>query len=98
QQRSCLMPTGSLGPQMHRATHLIEGLPRCVASLLGTFGNDTAHELWILLEFLRPLAQVGHFLDHLVDDRLLAIETADACRATALVHPGASCIVRVDLV
>src|SRR3954453_12786767 len=88
----------SLGSQVHRSTNFVERLSRCIARLVRTFGNDTAYELWILFEFLGPLAQVGNFLHHLVNHGLFAFETADAGRATAFARPRAGCIVRVDLV
>src|SRR4051812_47252003 len=88
----------SLGPEVHRTTNFIERLSRRIARLVSTFRNDTAYELWILLEFLGPLAQVGNFLHHLVNHGLFAFETADASRATAFARPRPGCIVRVDLV
>src|SRR5690349_9166096 len=72
---SCAASPRSLRPQVHGATNLIECLPRRIARLVGPFGHDTANELGILLEFLGPLAQTGHFLHHLINDGLFALET-----------------------
>ena len=39
----------------HRLMHFLERLARDVARLLAAFGDDAAHEVAILLEFLRAL-------------------------------------------
>src|SRR5579871_3743753 len=69
---------GSLRPQMHRATHLIERLARRLTRLLGTFGQQIVHDLGIILVFLAALAHAADLLDDALDQRLFAIQTTDA--------------------
>src|SRR5882724_2412518 len=87
-----------VGAQVHRAPHLLHCLTGRIARLVGAFRNDTAHQLRIVLELLRPAAHARNLLHDLIDDRLLAVETADARRPAALVDPLAGAVVRVDLV
>src|SRR3984885_6471880 len=88
----------SLRPQMHRATHLIEGGACRGARLLPAFGQDGGDHVGIFLEFLRPLAHAGDLLDDAFDQRLLAIEAADAGGAAALIDPLPRGLVRIQLV
>src|SRR5262245_45131199 len=64
----------SIDPQIHRVPDVVHRGARGVARLLGALGDDVAHELRILLELLRALADAGDLLDHLFDERLLALE------------------------
>src|ERR1700684_1429051 len=68
----------SLWPQMHCAPHLIERGTRCGARLLAALGQDGCDHVGIFLEFLRPLAHAGDLLDDAFDQRLLAVQAADA--------------------
>src|SRR3954468_20164089 len=43
-------------PQIHHAAHIIHGGARGLARLLGALGHEVAHQLGILLELLRALA------------------------------------------
>src|ERR1700728_2399484 len=80
-------PYRSLRSQMHGAAHLIERVARRGARLLPTFDQDLPHPLGIFLEFLRALAHAGDLLDDALDQRLLALETADARGTAAVIHP-----------
>src|SRR5688572_22374821 len=84
--------------QVHDAPHFIEGRARGFARLLATLRHDITHQLGILLELLRALADSGDLLDHLVDERLLAFQAADAGRAAAVRGPLSSLLVGIDLV
>src|SRR5579871_4642720 len=83
---------------MHGATHFVERLASGLAGLVGTFGDDTAHELRAVLELLSTFAHSGDLLDDLVDDRLLAFQAADARAAAAFARPAARAVVGIDLV
>src|SRR5882672_10271991 len=84
--------------QTHRLPHVVEGLTGGLARFLAAFGNDATNELRIVLEFLGALADAGDLLDHLVDERLLAVEAADPCSATAVRGPGIHVLGGVDFV
>src|SRR5262245_33132123 len=88
----------SVHSQVHHAPHVVHGGARGFARLLGALGHDVAHQLGILFEFLRALADAADLLDDLLDERLLALETADAGRAAAVGGPGAGFLARIDLV
>src|SRR5690348_12105293 len=88
----------SVHPQIHGVPHGIHRGARGIARLLGALGHDVAHELGILLELLRAFADRGDLIDHLLDQRFLALETADAGGAAAVRGPGACLVARVDLV
>src|SRR5579862_3767822 len=83
---------------MHGAPYLVDRLASGLTSLVGAFGDDTAHELRIVLEFLSAFAHSGDLLDDLVDDRLLAFQTPDAGCAAPFARPGARALVGIDLV
>src|SRR5688572_4472887 len=99
-RRSGLVALGvmSVHSQVHGVAHVVERGAGGDARFFGAFRNDVAHELGILLEFLRALADAADLLDHLVDERLLALEAADAGRAATVRGPGAGFLARVDLV
>src|SRR5690349_19690931 len=88
----------SVCAQMHRATHFIECGAGRFAGLVGPFRHDVPQELRALLEFLRAPAHRRDLLDHLVDDRLLAVETPDAGRSATGVGPLLRRFIRIDLV
>src|SRR6185312_9415674 len=86
----------SIGPEVHGAAHLFQGLARRLARLLRALGDDVAQQVGVLDVFLRAAAHLGHFGDDLVDHRLLAVEAADAGGATAFRGPFAGGLVGVD--
>src|SRR5689334_4393851 len=57
----------SVHSQVHHAAHLVHRRACGLARLLGALGHDVAHQLGILLELLRALADAADLLDHLVD-------------------------------
>src|SRR5215831_11697073 len=70
--------------QMHGAAHVIERRARRLARLVGSLGDDVTYQLGVVLELLGAAAHAVHFLDDALDERLLAIEAADAGAAAAL--------------
>src|SRR6516164_2023311 len=88
----------SAAAQVHGAAHIIERLACRLARLVGTLGDDVAHQLGVVLELLRAAAHTAHLLDDALDERLLAVEAADAGAAAAGDHPAARGFVRIDLV
>src|SRR6516164_9396860 len=90
--------TPSARPQMHGVAHVIERLAGRRARFVGAFADDVAYQLGIVLELLGAPSHATHLLDDALDERLLAIEAADARGAAALIHPAARRIIGVDLV
>src|SRR5688500_9300009 len=88
----------SIHTQVHGAAHIIERRSSGLTRLFRAFGDDVAHGIRILLEFNRPLADSADFLDHLVDERLLAFEAADTGGPAPDGGPGACLLARIDLV
>src|SRR5579872_3834601 len=88
----------SVRTQVHEAAHLIEGVPRHRARLVGTLGDDVAHRLRVVLELLRAPAHAADFLHDALDHRLFALEAADAGAAAAGARPLARRLVGIDLV
>src|SRR6266480_2975844 len=91
-------PAPSVGAQMHGAAHFVERLARDLARLVGALGDDSAHQLRVVLELLGTPAHAADFLHDPVDHRLLAFQAADAGAAATLVHPPAGALVGIDLV
>ena len=65
---------------------------------IAAFGDDVAYQRWIVQIHLRALAHRLLLLEHGIDHRLLAFETADACTPATLLHPVPSGIVGIHLV
>src|SRR4029077_18780148 len=91
-------PAPSVGAQMHGAPHFVERLARDLACLVGALGDDAAHQLRVVLEFLGAPAHAADLLHDPVDQWLLAVQATDAGAAATLVHPLAGGLVGVDLV
>src|ERR1700689_1254649 len=89
---------GGLDTTIFRSGFTIEGGACRGARLLPAFGQDGGDHVGIFLEFLRPLAHAGDLLDDAFDQRLLAIEAADAGGAAALIDPLPRGLVRIQLV
>src|ERR1700683_5498173 len=88
----------SVGPQVHAAADLIERLPRHLALLVGALGDDVAHQFRVVLVLLRAAAHAADLLHDLIDQRLLAVQTADGGTAATLVDPLAGGIIGINLV
>src|SRR5580704_16239576 len=88
----------SVGAQMHGASDFVERLARDLARLVGALGDDSAHQLRVVLELLGAPAHGADLFDDPVDHRLLAVQAADACGAATLVHPLAGAVVGINLV
>src|SRR5580704_6369504 len=88
----------SVRAQVHGAAHLIEGLARDLARLVGALGDDVAHQLRVVLEFLGALSHAADLLHHLIDEGLLALKAADTGAAAARRRPLARGLIGIDLV
>src|SRR5882672_1803048 len=84
--------------QVHCPAHIIEGMPRRLARLLGALRQQILHQIGVVLVVLGALAHAGHFGHHLFDQRLLALQAADARTATARAGPVAHGLVGVNAV
>src|SRR5690606_14638714 len=71
------------------------GLVRDLARAVATVGDDVLHEVGIVQVGLRALAELLLFAQDRVDDRLLALDAADAGATTARLHPFAHRVVRI---
>src|SRR5690606_32767837 len=87
----------SVVTQANRLTHIAHGFLRKLAGLLAAIGDDIAHQGRILLVHARTLAHRLLLLQHALDHRLLAFDTANTGAATALLYPGLHLVVRIDL-
>ena len=65
----------------------IHGVARHGPRPLAPLRDDTAYQVRILLELLRPLGDAGHLLDDFLDERRLAFQAADSGGAAALLYP-----------
>src|SRR5665213_4103514 len=83
---------------MHDAPHFVQRLAGGFPSLFRTFSDYTANQLGLTFEFLRTLADAANLLNDLLNDWLLAVQAADACGATAFLHPLAGGLIGIDLV
>src|SRR5262252_1318300 len=82
--------------QAHHLAHLPHRLAGDLARLVAAVGDEVADERGIVEVLLRPFAHRALLGQHFVDDRLLALETADAGATAPLLHPGLGWRVRVD--
>src|SRR6185436_7789517 len=95
--RACSCVTSTIR-ESHRLLHVIEGLARDASRLLAALGDDAAHQIRTVLELLRALPHRGDFLDHPLDEWLLAVEATNTGRAAAILHPCLRLGARVELV
>src|SRR5208283_1847531 len=72
---------------VHGLTNRIQCFARRRARALASFSDDTAYQFGILLKLLRTLGNRRNLLDHLVDQRRLALQAADARGAASPLHP-----------
>src|SRR5690606_6186769 len=78
--------------------HFLERLTGHIAGALAPFGDDAAHEVAILLELPSAFADHRDLGDDGIGQPLLAIETSNAGRSAALLHPLQGVRIRVNLV
>src|SRR5258706_2399977 len=84
--------------QVHRPAHIVQGMPRRFARLLGTLGQQVLPQIRVVLVVPGALAHARHFGHHLFDQRLLALQATDARTAAARARPAAGGLVGVDTV
>src|SRR6218665_2436794 len=92
-----LSPRVSIG-QAHGRADFAQRLARHRARALGRDLDDPLHLLRIRQVFVRPLAPWRLLARDRLDQRLLAVEAADAGGRAALGGPGTRAAVRVELV
>src|SRR6266567_6944020 len=89
-RRSCVHQPHHLAHVAHR---FLSELTRALAAI----GHDRAHQRRIVEILLRALLDWLLLGDDRVDHRLLAFEATDARGRAALLYPGLSRFVRIDL-
>src|SRR5262245_10028947 len=69
-------PRSAVG-QAHRLADVAERLARDLSCLVAAFRDDAAHQVRVVLVFLRALPHPADLLDDALDHGLLALEAAD---------------------
>src|ERR1700679_2646781 len=90
--------TASIVREAHRLTHIAHRFGSELAGLVAAVGGDRAQQRRIVHVLLSALEHRLLFAQDAFDHRLLALETTNASRTAALLHPLVGGLVRVDLV
>src|SRR5450432_569663 len=86
--RSGFTMAGSAVLQTHRGAHLLHRGPGALPGLLAARGNDAPNHVAIVLVFPGTCPDSLDLGEHRLDQRLLAVEAADARRPAAGGRPG----------
>ena len=90
------LASDSVKTQAHHFAHVAHGFLGELARPVAAVSDDVAQQTRIIEIRLGPLEKALLLIQHRIDDRLLALEAADARRRASALHPLTRGIVGVD--